>query len=106
MEVQRKSKLDCVPNPPEKEVSPFTSTPGAFFPGTVAKDPSDACGFPLGKVRPVTATTRLIPKRKELIKWGLKVRTSLTVNICRRESYPVRLSLSSSGCLTVPVSNM
>src|SRR5437660_11965132 len=34
----------------------------------------------LAKVRPVTATTLLIPKRKELRKWGLKVCVSLTVN--------------------------
>src|SRR5207253_1120965 len=38
------------------------------------------------RIRIKRATTLLIPKRKELRKWGLKVCVSLTVNICRRES--------------------
>lgn len=61
---------------------------GAFFPGTVEKDLSDACEFPLGKVRPVVATTRLIPRRKKLRMRGLKVCVSLTVNSRNTRALP------------------
>ncbi len=62
MEVQWKRKLEGVPKPPEKKVSPGTMTAAAFRLGTVPKLGSATSEFPLGNVRPVVVTTRLIPK--------------------------------------------
>src|SRR6266849_358163 len=106
MEVQWKRKLEGLPSPPEKNVSPGTMTAAAFSPGTVPKEGSATCDFPLGNVKPVVVTTRLIPKRKEFRSCGPKVWVSFNVKNWRRESYPVRLLLSSSGCLTLPPSNI
>ncbi len=48
-------------------------TAAAFSPGTVPKAGSATCEFPLGNVKPVVVTTRLIPKCKEFKSCGLNV---------------------------------
>src|SRR5438270_4175210 len=92
--------------PHRKEVNPGTATPAAYCPGTVPKEGSCAEGFPAGKVWPVRATTRLTPNLNELSFCVLKVCASLAAKNWRRESYPVRLLFSSSGCRAVPLSYM
>src|SRR5260370_29858941 len=101
-----KWKLEGVASPSEKNVSPGTMTAAAFRPGTVPSVGSAAMEFPLRKVKPDVVTTLLMPKTKEFKSCGRKVCASCNVKTCLRESYPVLLLSSSSGCRTVPLSNI